>query len=306
MVFDFDFDDDPEHPHHQQPKDQQLNYQGALLCQDWPGPKTGRGQPLTRAHYFAGEDIPDNARLLGTVAFFFACYGAGTPERDNFYDLASTKPKTIAPHAFIADLPRKMLAHPNGGALAVIGHVDRAWEWSFVLDTRTEGRRKQLQVFESLLRRVMDGHPVGSAVEFFNERYAEIASDLNHVLDEVKRFQKTYEARELVRLWTETQDSRNYVIIGDPAVRVSVGGAGEATAAGQERPTLATLDPTPEQLAAFIQQQEKAQERRAQADQTSAEKARVAQGSLQEELQWLQDQQAILQRRIQDIQQDIA
>jgi hypothetical protein len=39
----------------------QLAYQGALLCQDWPGPSGG----VKRDYYFAGEDIAQSANLLG-------------------------------------------------------------------------------------------------------------------------------------------------------------------------------------------------------------------------------------------------
>ena len=36
----------------------------------------------------------------------------------------------LPPEAFLAALPRALLTHPNGGALACIGHIDRGWGYS--------------------------------------------------------------------------------------------------------------------------------------------------------------------------------
>src|SRR5262249_18068779 len=57
----------------------QFTDQGALLCQDWPGFGT-----LGPQHYLAGADVPDDAKVHGMVAFLFACFGAGTPDADQF------------------------------------------------------------------------------------------------------------------------------------------------------------------------------------------------------------------------------
>ena len=100
----------------------QLAMQGALLCQDFPG----FGSVLP-SHFVAGADVTDTARVHGLVAFHFACYGGGTPRDDLYaFDLGPDVP-AIAPEPFIAALPRRLLAHPNGGALACIAHVERAW-----------------------------------------------------------------------------------------------------------------------------------------------------------------------------------
>ncbi len=171
----------------------QSSHQGALLCKEWPGPKAWRGKgELPQDFYFAGDDLTENARLLGLMSFFFACYGGGTPALDDFSKQVPAGRKTIAPHPFLATLAQKMLSHPKGGALAVIGHVDRAWGYSF----QWSKAGSQTTVFESALERLLDGHPVGSALEFFNERYAELSTVLSDELEEIG-FKKKYDPAEL-------------------------------------------------------------------------------------------------------------
>ncbi|MEH1819156.1 MAG: CHAT domain-containing protein [Nostoc sp.] len=192
----------------------QLQHQGALLCQDWPGPSHWKGELDPQTHYFCADDVDNDANLLGLIAFHFACYSAGTPQVDDFTARSGAQNTDIAPYAFVAQLPKRLLSR---GALAVVGHIERTWGCSFVW----KELEQQLETFESAFKRLMEGHPVGSALEFFNQRYAELACDLNVELEQIKYKQSVYDWK-IASLWTAKNDARNYAIIGDPAVRLMV------------------------------------------------------------------------------------
>ena len=179
--------------------------QGAIVCDDF----AGDDPPATKT-YFAARDLEDDFHVGGLIHVLFACYGGGWPEFDT-YARTISRPERVAPQPGIARLPQRMLAHPNGSALAVIAHVDRAWSSSYYSGTAGAS----IEGFRSVVTRLCQGLPVGHATDRMNQRCAKLAMDLNTLLQ--KGITK---GKELKNRWIAYDDARNYVIYGDPAVRL--------------------------------------------------------------------------------------
>jgi hypothetical protein len=189
--------------------------QGALICQDWPGPVAWKKRPLDPAFYFSGEDIgrlstPPTARLV----FSFACYGAGTPILDEYSARTGRAAQPIAESPFVAGLPQRLLARRDGATVAFVGHVERVWTTSFLGDDD----RPELDVFTSAFQAILEGQRLGHAMDYFRSWYARLGAELSDMLDGIRHSGDPIDEESLSRLWTETNDARSYVVIGDPAV----------------------------------------------------------------------------------------
>lgn len=182
----------------------QISSQGALLCQDWYG-KTG---PVGSENYFAGHDLT-GLKMHGLITFHFACFSAGTPQHDRFSHLDNIPAPGIAPSPFFAALPQAFLAK---GALACIGHMDRAWGCSIV---------PTVKPFDEAVDVILTGKPVGLALRDFSETYAFRSTTLASLLEKIANRLKVSDA-DLTTAWIERNDAEGYLLFGDPAVRLRV------------------------------------------------------------------------------------
>jgi Peptidase family C25 len=189
----------------------QTDNQGAIVCQDWDG--LGK---ITEEQWFAGSNLPADAQLHGMIHFFFACHGGGCPELDN-YDRLNKEPRRIAQKPFFARLPQKLLSHPQGGALAELAHIERAWSYSF----RGQRGSSQIQGFRDVIGRLLRGERIGQATDMFNMRWAAISADLADLHADLLRGVDV-SMKALGNLWVARDDARNFMIFGDPAVRLRV------------------------------------------------------------------------------------
>ncbi len=194
----------------------QRGEQGALVCQDWPGWEFGAA-PLAPEHYFAAQDLGPEADVAGLISFHFACFSAGTPARDLFSHGSRRKPKPLTDQPFVAALPQRLLAHPKGGALAVIGHVEQAWGYSFFWRQLQD----QARAFETTCIDLVEGLPVGAAMEAFGDRLKSLADELVRGL-ELRELRGKVDRDYLKLLWTAHNDAKCYAILGDPATRLAV------------------------------------------------------------------------------------
>ncbi len=199
----------------------QLPLSGALITSDWPG----LPEPFNDNQLLSAADITPEASLLGLVAFFLTNHSAGTPQIDNYASARGRDPNTpLADRDFIARLPMRLLSHPAGGALAVIGHIDEAFFYSI----GGISGKGQSHIFRDALARLLNGSPVGAAMDVFNQRYTMLSAVMFGLQSqEAQAGVGAAPSAEFKRLQHEVEgaivDARNYIILGDPAVRLSVG-----------------------------------------------------------------------------------
>jgi hypothetical protein len=148
--------------------------------------------------------------------FFFACHGGGCTEFDA-YDRLNNNPRKIAEKPFLSRLPQKLLAHPNGGALAVLAHIERAWAYSF------QGQRggSQVQGFRDVIGRLLRGERIGQATDMFNMRWAAVSTELSDMQADLAHGGDV-SLKTIGNLWISRDDARNFIVLGDPAVRLRV------------------------------------------------------------------------------------
>ncbi|MBI5878288.1 MAG: hypothetical protein HZB53_11615 [Chloroflexi bacterium] len=193
---------------YRQPYDGQEAVQGALVTQEWE-----LDTPCRTGNSFGGADATA-ANPHGMAVFSFACFSAGTPLRDDYAPAQGLAAPVIAARPFVAGLPMQLLAR---GALAFVGHVERARGYSY-LNLRD---RPSLLGFERALGTLLGGAPVGHSLRDIHDR----AVQLSHQL--VERMQAVsahlhYDPDEVARWWQERNDARAHILLGDPGARLRV------------------------------------------------------------------------------------
>jgi hypothetical protein len=193
--------------------EEKMRTQGALVTQEWK-----RGNSTSSDNTYSGEDLKSGMNVRGMVHFAFACFGAGTPVKDDYEkDYPSPRLRQYTTrYPFVSHLANQELAH---GALAFIGHVDRAWGFSFI----GEGQQ-HLEGFDRAIRNMLlekRAWPIGHCLRDLYDKALHLSKSLLEDLHDVK-FGRTFPPNSIADKWVERNDARAYALIGDPAVKLRV------------------------------------------------------------------------------------
>lgn len=193
-------------------------------------------------------ELADARFLPGGLWLMVACYGAGTPghsayrpfleriaaqgaSRDALSSVLSGLPRR-GERPFVAALPQAVLASRDG-PLAVIGHMDLAWTYSFSdLDRGAQAVPRPAR-FVAALRAALRGDRIGLAMRELMRAAGQAQTELLSL--QLRAAMATGSvgidvgAGRMGPLWMLRQDLLGYVLLGDPAARLPVERPAQAT-----------------------------------------------------------------------------
>ncbi len=208
-----------------------------------------------------GDDIADRPFLPGGLWFLFACYGAGTPSRSAYFHwLAKLREQRRFrgraervlhglpdgdERPFVANLPLSALANEHG-PLAVMGHLDLAWSYSF----QDPGRRgaNRYKRFQDVLRQMVSGSRAGIALHELHRARRQLDQEMAVRADAVAADgeDETLALRlEDGHRWMLRADLDGYVLLGDPATRLNLAPRKKAIRAAAPAPIQVQGPPPP-------------------------------------------------------------
>lgn len=212
-------------------REARLRRQGAITCQN--AVLLGEEEILT------ADALGDGAALRGGIWMMFACFGAGTPQQNEF--LQTLVDKTLLAlydgGPFMAELPSRLLANPDG-PLAVLGHLDPSFTHAIADPSAKGGRRSSalLSVVIRLLRGSRVGGCIGelsSDANLFSQQIIQVKEDIARTIksaadEEIAAALSAAEPgtqlasirNQLVDMTVSYYEFRNFVLLGDPAVKL--------------------------------------------------------------------------------------
>ena len=188
---------------------------GALVCGDWPGPPNANAVatgvspgPGIRASFGRDDLNPARKGVPERMAILWSSFSAGFGP----LELRPNAPQRPS----VAPLAQALLGAPSGGMLAVMGFVDRMLGFS---SPRLAAVDRYREAVARAIWMLLTGARAGFATQNFDEAYAELSVALS-ATHEKRRYGQEIAPSELVGLWAATNDMRNLILLGDPAVRL--------------------------------------------------------------------------------------
>jgi hypothetical protein len=160
----------------------------------------------------------DGPVLPGGVAVLYACFSGAVSGRAELSPLSPVDlPLVPARLDRMTALPTALLAHRQG-PLAVIAHADEIIIHRGEVDERENPRTASVSSFVRLL---LERKPLGEAVRSLNRMTHFYLGGLERLQREAGREElavRNQRASELLRTFIRWHDSRNWLLLGDPAI----------------------------------------------------------------------------------------
>ena len=185
--------------------------------------------------FFGGEDVVSGTPCFsGSVFFQLGCYGYGVPSREETPPWISGTGQ-YHKKGFVSLLPRKLLAHENG-PIAYIGHVDAALLNGSV--DRAPAIEHQVHkdymapFTQAIEKLIVNNSPVGVAIHAL----CNISTIMSHLfmqnrnnfrnLGRAISIEMPSTADHKFREWVKWNNTRNFMLFGDPGARLVLGNPG--------------------------------------------------------------------------------
>jgi len=195
---------------------------------------------LPNDELFSAEVLRDAPFLPGGMWFCFACFGAAVPRRSEYRAWLEVLEKQGAYRGqtrallqqlpgpgeapFVSALPQAALANPRG-PLAVFGHADLAWNYSFMQGDGSPASAASRIL--GLLEVLANGSRAGVALDVLMRAYREANDALTTAYALIRDAEdegnpSPIDPVALAHLWMLRNDLRGYLLLGDPAARLGV------------------------------------------------------------------------------------
>lgn len=188
----------------------------------------------------SGDLLRGTPFLPGGMWFCLACFGAATPPRSLFRpwlellgkqpayenlldDVLRSLPRP-GERPFLAALPQAALANPEG-PLAVIGHSDLAWIFGFaeVNDVSPSRASRIISALEVMANGSRAGVALDALMRFYRDVNDSLMADYQLRQDALTEGQPDpVDPERHGYRWMLRNDLRGYILLGDPAARISL------------------------------------------------------------------------------------